>query len=133
MGVPAPEPEIEAALNRATVAVLLISPGFLNSRFIHDTEVPRLLERRTAEGVRVIPVFVHPCAWKAVGWLTALQGRPSNGRVLSELRRAQAETHLAELALEIRDLLGRGVPPVGANFGSERSGRGVPPQGGGTR
>jgi hypothetical protein len=99
--------EIEAALDRAAVAVLLISKDFLLSRFIRDTEVPRLLARF---GVRVIPVFVRLCAWKAVEWLSAIEGRPRDGRALSRLGKASKEQHLTDLALELRELLGRGVP-----------------------
>src|SRR4051794_15697514 len=98
-------PEIEGAMNRAAVAVLLISKDFLTSGFIRGTEVPRLLARRQTEGLRVIPVFVHPCAWEAVDWLAALQGRPGKGRTLSEGRKPQIEKHLSALALEIRELL----------------------------
>ncbi len=98
-------PEIEGAMNRAAVALLLISKDFLTSGFIRGTEVPRLLARRQTEGLRVIPVFVHPCAWEAVDWLAALQGRPGKGRTLSEARKPQIEKHLSALALEIRDLL----------------------------
>src|SRR5437764_1491562 len=48
-------PEIQQAICRAVVAVLLISEDFLNSRVIQEEEVPRLRERM-AEGLRVIPV-----------------------------------------------------------------------------
>src|SRR5947209_5624769 len=104
-------PEIEGAMNRAAVAVLLISKDFLTSGFIRGTEVPRLLARRQSEGLRVIPVFVHPCAWEAVDWLAALQGRPGKGRTLSEGRKPQIEKHLSALALEIRDLLSQSAAP----------------------
>ena len=53
--------EIEQAIETASVAVLLISANFLTSQFILQEEVPRLLERRTAEGIPVIPVLVKPC------------------------------------------------------------------------
>ncbi len=106
-------PEIEAAMRRAAVALLLISKDFLTSDFILGTEVPLLLQRRQTEGLRVIPVFVHPCAWEGVDWLAALQGRPCNGRALSEGRKPQTEKHLAELAREIRDLLVEGVAAKG--------------------
>ncbi|HEX4962021.1 MAG TPA: AAA family ATPase [Thermoanaerobaculia bacterium] len=105
-------PEIEGAMNRAAVAVLLISTDFLTSGFIRGTEVPLLLARRQTEGLRVIPVFVHPCAWEAVPWLAALQGRPGKGQTLAQGRKAQAEKHLAALALEIRDLLSQKTSPV---------------------
>src|SRR5436853_2604662 len=111
-------PEIEGAMSRAAVAVLLISKDFLTSGFIRGTEVPRLLARRQTEGLRVIPVFVHPCAWEAVDWLAALQGRPGKGRTLSEARKPQIEKHLSALALEIRDLL-RQAPAVAEDRGEK--------------
>jgi len=108
-------PEIEGAMKRAAVAVLLVSKDFLTSEFIRGTEVPLLLARRQTEGLRVIPVFVNPCAWQAVDWLAGLQGRPGNGRSLSEGRKPQIEKHLSALALEIRDLLSQKVDLVGAD------------------
>jgi len=126
--------EIEAALDGAAVALLLISRPFLTSRFVRGTEIPRLLERRKAEGVRVIPIFVHPCPWQAVPWLAAIEGRPKNGQALSKLRKAQAEQHLADLALEIRDLLRPEAAPSPAvapttPAATEGTGRGVPGRG----
>src|SRR5437588_12995192 len=55
--------EIEAALNAATEAVLLISIDFLNSTFIKESELPRLLARREEEGLRVFPVLARPTNW----------------------------------------------------------------------
>ncbi|HSS49118.1 MAG TPA: hypothetical protein VLX28_09235, partial [Thermoanaerobaculia bacterium] len=109
-------PAIEAAMDRARVAVLLVSADFLTSKFIRGTEVPRFLERRRA-GLRVIPVIVHPCAWQAVDWLAQIQCRPKDGRPLSTGRKAQVEAALAALALEIRDLLSS---PVGEESGERR-------------
>ncbi|MFL6198308.1 MAG: toll/interleukin-1 receptor domain-containing protein, partial [Thermoanaerobaculia bacterium] len=93
--------EIEKAMNRAAVAVLLVSTDFLASGFITGTEVPHLLKRRQEEGLRVIPLFVRPSPWKALDWLAAIQGRPKDAKPLSKLRKAQADEFLAELALEI--------------------------------
>ncbi|HYN21397.1 MAG TPA: TIR domain-containing protein, partial [Thermoanaerobaculia bacterium] len=98
-------PEIEEAMNRAAVAVLLVSPEFLASGFIRGTEVPHLLKRRQEGGLRVIPLFVRPSTWKAVDWLTAIQGRPKDAKALSRYRKAKADELLADLALEIRGLL----------------------------
>ena len=72
--------EIAEAMGRANVAILLISADFLTSQFILGEEVPRLLQRRDAEGLRVFPVIVRPCAWKTVPWLSRMQVRPKDGR-----------------------------------------------------
>jgi len=97
--------EIEKAMERAKAAVLLISADFLISDFIRGTEVPRFLQRRAQEGLRIIPLIVRPCAWQGVDWLKEIQCRPKNGRALSAGRKAKVEEDLAALALEIRDLL----------------------------
>ena len=102
--------EIEKAIERAQVAVLLISPEFLTSNFICDKEVPRLLERRKTGGLCLIPVIVHPCAWEKVGWLAQLQCRPEGGWALTKRRKAQADQVLADLAVEIQDLLRDSAP-----------------------
>lgn len=54
--------EIEGALKRAQVAVLMISPGFLNSRFITEKEVPKLFDRANDKGCRVLCLFLKPLA-----------------------------------------------------------------------
>jgi hypothetical protein len=55
-------PAIAAAINTASVAILLISDDFLTSGFIRREEVPRLLKRRAEQGLRVIPLIIWPCA-----------------------------------------------------------------------
>jgi tetratricopeptide (TPR) repeat protein len=102
--------EIATAMDRARAAVLLVSADFLDSDFIHDTEVPILLQRRAKDGLRIIPLIVRPCAWQAVEWLAEIQCRPKDGRALSKGRKAKVEEDLAELALEIRDLLQNRAP-----------------------
>lgn len=99
--------EIEAAMERARAAVLLISADFLISDFIRGTEVPRLLQRRTKDGLRILPLIVRPCPWEAVEWLRETQYRPKGGRALSEGKKSKVEKELAALALEIRELLRR--------------------------
>jgi tetratricopeptide (TPR) repeat protein len=97
--------EIEAAMNRASVAVLLVSTDFLASRFIRGTEVPHLLNRRQKEGLRIIPLFVRPSPWEAVDWLAAIQGLPTDAKPLSTLRKHQADQHLSTFAKEVRSSL----------------------------
>ncbi|MEA2692204.1 MAG: hypothetical protein QOJ16_1591 [Acidobacteriota bacterium] len=117
------QPEIEQAMRRAVAAVLLISADFLTSRFILGQEVPRLLERRKAEGLLVLPVIVHPCDWRGVTWLAKINCRPKDGRPLATFPKAKADQHLAALVAEIRRLLegsGKRVPPPWEGDGRDR-------------
>ncbi|MCI0691685.1 TIR domain-containing protein [candidate division KSB1 bacterium] len=100
-------PQIEQALNSASIGILLITANFLNSKFILGQEVPRLLERRQKDGVRVIPVIIKPCAWQHVTWLKPIQARPKDGRPLSGGTDHQIDADLAALANEIAGLLKR--------------------------
>jgi len=103
--------EIEDAIHVASVAILMISANFLNSNFILEEEVPRLLQRREKEGLRIFPVIVKPCDWQAVDWLARIQARPKDGRPLSAGNEHQIEEDLAAIAREIRELLERvGLP-----------------------
>ncbi len=73
-------PEITDAMNRAKVAVLLISAEFLASKFCVKEEVPHLLDRRRNEGLVVIPVLLKPCAFETIDWLHPIQMLPRDGK-----------------------------------------------------
>ncbi len=89
------------------MAILLVSANFLTSKFILGEEVPRLLQRRDKEGVRIFPVIVKPCAWKQVGWLARMQVRPKDGKPLSGGSEHQIDTDLAAFAEEIANIVRR--------------------------
>ena len=50
---------IGSALEEADLAILLVTADFLISDFIRGEEVPRLLERRAEEGMRLFPIIVR--------------------------------------------------------------------------
>lgn len=74
---------IEAAINQARVAILLVSVDFLNSKFIKGEEIPRFLELRKARGLKIVPIILKPCAWKHVDWLASLQGAVRDNKPLA--------------------------------------------------
>jgi cellulose biosynthesis protein BcsQ len=100
-------PEIEKAINTAGVAILMISASFLNSDFIIKEEIPRLLERREKEGLRILPVIVKPCAWQQVKWLPRILARPKDGRPLSGGNEHEIDADLAAIAEEIAEIVPR--------------------------
>jgi hypothetical protein len=62
-------PEIEDAIARADIALLLVSPDFLASDFIMDEELPALIRR----GVRLAPVLLRPSLYGVVDELMRVQ------------------------------------------------------------
>ena len=53
--------EIEKALGKAAIAVLLISADFLASDFIINNELQPLLKKAEDKGTIIIPVVLKPC------------------------------------------------------------------------
>ncbi|MFL6203401.1 MAG: TIR domain-containing protein, partial [Thermoanaerobaculia bacterium] len=104
--------EIEAAIEDADVAVLLVSADFLNSKFILEEEVPRFLQRRVDDGLKVFPLVVRHCLWKRVAWLSRLQLRPKDGKPLDEFG-DRWEAPLVEIADEIYQLIGGDLSRAG--------------------
>ena len=56
--------ETHRAIQRADVALVLLSADFLNTDRLMDVEVPLLLERSAAGQLRVIPVLLRSCLWE---------------------------------------------------------------------
>lgn len=55
--------EIDIALKRARVAVLLVGPSFLGSEFIAKNELPPLLKAAEEEGVIILPLITNHCSY----------------------------------------------------------------------
>ncbi|MET0425900.1 MAG: toll/interleukin-1 receptor domain-containing protein [Actinoplanes sp.] len=102
------EREITEALAAARIAVLLVSPGFLASKYIwQDGGEMDHIRRHEAEGMLVLPLIVRPCAWRLEEDLAGRQARPPAGRALSGLTESQVDAELAAFVYELAGMLGR--------------------------
>ena len=99
--------EIEKAMARSSVALLLISADYLTSDFILREELPKLLEQRRQNGLIVFPVIVRPCAWKDISWLSAINARPKDGHPISGGNEHQQDQDMADIATEVGYILKR--------------------------
>jgi len=71
---------IQDAMDDCDLALLLVSPDYLASRFIQAEEQPKLLQRREEMKARVIPIIVRPCLWQSESTISILQVLPKDGK-----------------------------------------------------
>lgn len=97
--------EIEQALRRAKIAVLLVSRYFLYSDFIADEELPHLLNAAKEEGLTIV--------WIAVGFssyedteIADYQAVNDPSRPLNSLSESEMDFELVKIAKAIDSTLG---------------------------
>jgi hypothetical protein len=103
------ELDVQEAISKASVAILLLTRRFLTSEYSIHKEMKPLLERLArGEDVRIIPVLVEPCHWWLVPGLSQLQivtfskgQEVGKGRALSELPPNEIQAEVAQQAWKI--------------------------------
>lgn len=100
--------EIEKALSRATVAVLLVSADFLASDFITENELPPILRNAEEQGTRMIPLIVKPCRFTRDKNLRHFQAINNPSESLIQLDTGQQERFYDSVAAEVEKSLQRG-------------------------
>jgi hypothetical protein len=89
--------EIERALRRAKVALILVSVDYLASEFAIEEELPLLLQRAALGETHVLPILIGPCDF----WSTRLgqfQFVNSPTRPLASMSRDEQEQVIAHVA-----------------------------------
>ncbi|MEM9092529.1 MAG: toll/interleukin-1 receptor domain-containing protein [Cyanobacteria bacterium P01_F01_bin.53] len=110
--------DIKATLQTAKAAVLLVSPSFLNSKYIRNSELPVLLQRAKEQGVVILPIILRPCALKNIIFkypdpktgpdelsLASFQGANSLSTALNSLPQEQQDKVLASVAKRLLRLV----------------------------
>jgi hypothetical protein len=108
---------IEKHLNGAKAAVLLVSPAFLNSEYIRNSELPVLLCKAKQEGVKIIPIILRPCFFVETKFkypdpqtgpeeftLSSLQAAGSPSKTLSEMSEGEQDRALLKVAQTLAKL-----------------------------
>ncbi len=100
--------EIEKALEKSTVAILLISADFLASDFITDNELPPLLRGAEERGTRIVPLIVKPCRFTRDKSLRHFQSVNDPRQALVLLAHGEQEILYDQVASEVEKWLQRG-------------------------
>lgn len=93
--------EIESALARAAIAVLLISADFLASDFIVDNELPPLLDGAGTKGTIILPIIVKPCRFSREPILSRFQAVNGPDDAISGMTEHEKELVYDSVALQI--------------------------------
>lgn len=96
--------EIEAALARSKVAIMLVSADFLASDFIATEELPKLLAAARTRGAKILPVVVGPARYDESP-LGKFQSVNPPQRPLSGMGKQDAEGFLVSLSREVESAL----------------------------
>jgi WD40 repeat protein len=95
------ERDITGAVDRAALALLLVSPEFLASRFIMDVELPALLQ----QSARLVCVLVRPSLWEEEPALRHVQWAHDPERDGALSLSALRERTIVSICRRVRDLL----------------------------
>jgi hypothetical protein len=111
--------QIQAQLNGAKAVVLLISPAFLASDYIANSELPVILKNAADKGVRIFPILISPSLYKRAKYkypnpktgpeefrLSSLQAANPPDETLIEMREGEQDLVLLDVAEQLADLLG---------------------------
>jgi TIR domain len=90
--------EVSAALNSASVAVLLISADFLASDFIIYEELPRLLAAAEKNELKILPVIISPSRFDKIESLSKFQSINPLSMPLIKLSKAEQEEYWVKLS-----------------------------------
>jgi hypothetical protein len=91
--------EIDEALSRARVAVLLVSPAFLASPYVAGVELPAILQR-SGKDLTLLWVPIHATAFEATPLRDIQAALPPN-RPLAAMPKAKQEEALVQIARHV--------------------------------
>lgn len=109
---------IQASLDQAVATVLMVSPAFLNSDYINNSELPVLLKNAQQRGVTILPLIVRPSLYdtltfkypdpewgpEEIALATFLAVNPVS-KPLTTMTQAEQDATLLTLARRLKDIV----------------------------
>jgi hypothetical protein len=75
--------EVSVNLENSDLFLALASPDFLHSNYCYEKEMERAIEKHDSGQMRIIPIIVEPCDWKASP-LVRFKALPRDGEPISD-------------------------------------------------
>ena len=97
--------KIQAALDRAKVGVLLVSPEFLDSSYIASDELPKMLQAAETDGMKIFWIPVRSSAYKHSP-IAKFQAAHSPDKPLARLRGAARDQAFVDIGEKLAKILG---------------------------
>ena len=97
--------EIENALQKTKIAVLMLSKNFLASDFIINNELPHLLSAAEKNGTIIMPIILKPCNFTRFPDLCKFQSVNKPSKTLVEMDEGEQDRLLSKLTEDILDEL----------------------------
>lgn len=88
---------IENELEKAKIAILLISADFLASDFIINNELPTLLKNAEEKGLTILPVILKPCRFERFDKLSKYQSINPANLPLSKISESDREEYYVKI------------------------------------
>ena len=94
--------EVSRHLDECDLFLPLVSADFLSSNYCYDTEMKRAMERHEAGTMRIVPIIVEPCDWKASP-LRRFKALPRDGVPISDW--TNVNNAYLDIVTELRSLI----------------------------
>ncbi len=98
--------EIEEAITRARVAVLLVSPEFLASDFIANVELPPLLNAAQKNGLTIMWIPIRPSLYKETAIQKYQAAILNPEKPLARMKKADQDQVLVQISELIKEVVG---------------------------
>lgn len=91
--------DIRKNVEKADIAIMLISQRYLSSKYIREVEIEGFVNRRKEEGLLILPLILSPCLWEKREWLANTQFFPLRGKTVEDYSSIDRK-HLYKMILD---------------------------------
>ena len=112
--------EIEGAIGKTKVAILLVSANFIASNFITNEELPALLHAAEKEGAYIFSIIVSHCMFNDIQVISKYQTFNPPSHPLISMDEAERDELFLKVTQEIKQVLSSNVVNEKKSFQSEQ-------------